>query len=65
MHRSATSRRRGARSIVADDAGRSWSVDSSGVFPKWQLTHAAGAAPLADALEPDLGRIDVRISTAG
>jgi predicted transglutaminase-like cysteine proteinase len=65
MHRSATSRRRGARSIVADDAGRLWSVDSSGVFPKWQLTHAAGAAPLADALEPDLGRIDVRISTAG
>jgi hypothetical protein len=35
---------RGARAIVADDAGQSWSVDSSGVFRKWQLTNAGGVA---------------------
>ncbi|BAO88336.1 transglutaminase-like domain-containing protein [Caballeronia cordobensis] len=58
-------KRRGARAIVADGAGQSWSVDSSGVFRKWQLTHADGAAPLQDALKPDLRQIDVRGSTAG
>ena len=55
---------RGARTIVADDAGQSWSVDSSGVFPKWRLTHARGGAPSSDALKPDLRQIDVRSSTA-
>ncbi|KXU87089.1 transglutaminase [Caballeronia megalochromosomata] len=65
IHRLAASRRRAARSIVADGAGQSWSVDSSGVFPKWQLTHAAGAAPLSDALEPDLRQTGARSSTAG
>ncbi|SAK75832.1 hypothetical protein AWB78_03336 [Caballeronia calidae] len=58
------SKRRGARTIVADDAGQSWSVDSSGVFPKWRLTHARGGAPSSDALKPDLRQIDVRSSTA-
>ncbi|SAL83079.1 hypothetical protein AWB74_06479 [Caballeronia arvi] len=38
------SKRRGIRTIVADDAGQSWSIDSSGVFPKWQLTNASGEA---------------------
>jgi len=64
-HRPPASKLRGARAIVADGAGQSWSVDSSGVFPKWQLTHAGSAAPLADALKPDLRQIDARSSTAG
>ena len=65
MHRPSGSRRRGTRAIIADDAGRSWSVDSSGVFPKWRLTHADGAAPLSDVLRQDLRQIDVSGSTAG
>jgi hypothetical protein len=64
-HRLPASKLRGARAIVADGAGQSWSVDSSGVFPKWQLTRAGGAAPLSDALKPDLRQIDTRSSTAG
>jgi hypothetical protein len=64
-HRLPASRLRGALAIVADGAGRSWSVDSSGVFPKWQLTHAGDAAPLSDSLKPDLRQIDARNSTAG
>ncbi|MFM0199389.1 transglutaminase domain-containing protein [Paraburkholderia fungorum] len=64
-HRLPASKLRGARAIVADGAGQSWSVDSSGVFPKWQLTRAGGAAPLSDALKPDLRQIDARSSTAG
>ncbi|SAK79694.1 hypothetical protein AWB82_05211 [Caballeronia glebae] len=63
--RPATAKRRGVRSIVADDAGQSWSVDSSGVFRKWQLTRAASAAPLSDALKLDLRQIEVSSSTAG
>ncbi|SAK82363.1 hypothetical protein AWB75_05241 [Caballeronia catudaia] len=43
-YRPHASKRRGVRAIVADDAGQSWSVDSSGVFPKWQLTNAGGEA---------------------
>jgi hypothetical protein len=64
-HRLPTSKLRGAHAIVADGAGQSWSVDSSGAFRKWQLTHAGGAAPLSDALKPDLRQIDARSSTAG
>jgi hypothetical protein len=59
------SKLRGAHAIVADGRGQSWSVDSSGVFPKWQLTHAGGSAALSDALKPDLRQIDARSSTAG
>jgi hypothetical protein len=29
------------------------------------LTHAGGAAPLSDALKPDLRQIEARNSTAG
>jgi predicted transglutaminase-like cysteine proteinase len=64
-HRPAASKRRSAHAIVADDAGQSWSVDSSGVFPKWQMTHVGGVAPLSDALKSDLRQIDARSSTAG
>lgn len=64
-HRLPAAKLRGAHAIVADGAGQSWSVDSSGVFPKWQLTHAGGAAPLSDALKPDLRQIEARNSTAG